>query len=760
MNKNLRSLLALLVWIVALGACTNERIDRLGVEGGEGNLVSFTLNTGALRAQGDETNTRPTPALDREKEVTDLYAVVYKTGSGVFYKTIKCDHLSGEDYTFDSERAGSYFFFLVANPDDALLAKLKTGPATKEDLAKVIAEQTPGEDATAAHFLMTSKLTQVTTQAAQTVSVADPILLERVSARFDFYNNIDDFVITKITFKKRYTTSHLFPLVKKMDELTFTEDKVYTPESGASGVIATIYGYENDTRGETYFILEGTYKGKEIEPQEVRLESMVVKRNHLYNIYIHTPGGETKPSTDPNIQSFGKVSYMVRVMDWNLGNELTLDADDVLKPMHIDYKAHLSNAPYMDSFLIDSPREIYTTTKEKTNVTLTLGNYMQAGSITFDGDAPEGVTLKEVEGSLKTDPLTGKITKEYTLSLPAEKGYANAPLELNGTKAGDHAFREVKLIAYNALKNESIKFSVKHGRPKMAIEYLTEYNLAPVEGYDINAPLTDDQLANLKFVTSHDNDASGYFNPFYSVKQLKNIAVEGKSCHMAKDSWEWYNIIPSRKKIGNENYEFVGATAVDYKGVVEYMQYLPWYKTLAPKAYYYKATADYKSTADKMVTFAVRFKNHEKYKNIEQVAVKYEWIGGTPTEGAKNTALKVTFRYLGDNWNGQIENVANLDFWNENNESDVSRILPLVGYQQDSSIKKRGITGQYISTKVNKRYENDPTPFTVGYIEAADVSFKTGTTSDYMTGGWLEDKSDHSVSNITLFYAIRLFEDE
>lgn len=325
-------------------------------------------------------------------------------------------------------------------------------------------------------------------------------------------------------------------------------------------------------------------------------------------------------------------------------------------------------------------------------------------------------------------------------------------------------------MAYNALKNESVDFTVKHGRPKMALEYLTEYNLAPVAGYDQSKELSADQLANLAFATSFDNDQSGYFNPFYSVQQFKELTIGGKQYRMAKDRWDWANFIPASQGRGNSKFFFVGKTAQDVKGKREVIRYLPWSKALNPQSFYLDTKADYKTSADKLTTYALRFKNEKRFGNLEQVAVKYEWVDSSsadqktllaPTADANTTALKVTFRYLGENWNGEVESIANDDFWNKDNASDVSRIFPLVGYQQQSSFRNRGVLGRYIAVATQDEYKDDATmSFYISYALMADVNYVDGTTTDTAAGGWWVTKATNAVDGLTLFYPIRLFENE
>ena len=400
---------------LSLLSCSRE--TGLKMDEGAGNTVRFTIES-SLRAVGDENVTRPTPALERERKIVDLYAVVYKTSSGIHYKTIKCTDKGSGQFEFDNEKSGEFYFFLVANPDADLAAKLIAGPTTPEDLGMLVATQTPGEDNQATNFLMTSERQNVTVKSKESTNIGT-IKLVRVAARFDIYNTIDGLEIQKVTFGKRRVQSHLFAQVGKMDGIEATENaKVYDGSLFKDKTLAaTIYGYETDVRNETFFTIEATYKGIALKPETVRLENFVIKRNHLYNIYLQDVGGAHEPA-DPTMK-FGQFQYQVKVVDWNDSEKgINYAEDDVLKPFYVDYAAQLSNAPYMTPYLVNSPEQIYTTTQGESVITFTIGGYTEPGTLELaEGEETHGATLEKV-GNPTTDPRRGRTPQDSSPRSP------------------------------------------------------------------------------------------------------------------------------------------------------------------------------------------------------------------------------------------------------------------------------------------------------------------------------------------------------
>ncbi|WP_462136627.1 hypothetical protein, partial [Porphyromonas uenonis] len=73
MRHTINYIAALLVLSLSLLSCSRE--TGLKMDEGAGNTVRFTIES-SLRASGDENTTRPTPALERERKIESLYAVV------------------------------------------------------------------------------------------------------------------------------------------------------------------------------------------------------------------------------------------------------------------------------------------------------------------------------------------------------------------------------------------------------------------------------------------------------------------------------------------------------------------------------------------------------------------------------------------------------------------------------------------------------------------------------------------------------------
>ena len=48
-------------------------------------------------------------------------------------------------------------------------------------------------------------------------------------------------------------------------------------------------------------------------------------------------------------------------------------------------------------------------------------------------------------------------------------------------------------------------------------------------------------------------------------------------------------------------------------------------------------------------------------------------------DGYKKFALTITVRPLGENWDGEIDDIANEEYWNKDNEKDIKVVLPAVG---------------------------------------------------------------------------------
>ena len=736
-------LLSILFLPLVLLSCTSDRIkDNLTNKPG---IVRFTLATSGLRASGTEKSNRPTPALEREKSISKLYAVVYRKSSGIHYKTIQCTSVGTgtNSYEFDNEKSGDFYFFLIANPDDALETALKAGPTTPDDLGLLVASQTPGEDSQATNFLMTSKQVDVTVQPKTTTTISEKIKLERVAARFDFYNKIDGLEISKITFGLRYTSTHLFAQVNKRDDLTTTSDKVYTgsPLFVSNALTATIYGYETDKRSETFFTIEATYKGHPIKPQTIRLENFAIKRNYLYNIILHDLGGAVKPN-DPQ-QPFGQLKYQVQVADWSDdGVTIGVEEDKVSKSLIVDYEAELAYAPYMTPYLKDSQKEIYTITNKATAVTLKVNTFIRQGSLELkEGYNKGGVSLTE-EGSSIKDYATGRITRVYKLTLPKRDQFVAINHFQADDKLGPIEFFDVPLVAKNFSGETTKEFIVRHGRIKMPLEYLSK---APLNKAGDGFTSEPNKFSSVGYFT-HDTEA---------VPKFGECEIQGKKYHMPRDYYELCSLIPRGATGGTP---VVGQNGISADNQWEYIVMPSWIKAGVNKKNYIAVLAsDFRTNKAKSTSYGLRFKHESKlgFGNKLLIAYKYEWHGDfarvkSNGPGVVNSYVKITCRYLGENFNGRVEDIMNEDFWAHNNEGDVSRTIYAMGsydkrydtgpYDESDDPRDRdlGVEAYMICLKVDK---SDP-----GYVMASVIN----------RASWM---SNHTLS-INDSYPIWLFSNE
>ena len=655
---------------LSLLSCSRE--TGLKMDEGAGNTVRFTIES-SLRAVGDENVTRPTPALERERKIVDLYAVVYRTSSGLHYKTIKCTDKGSGQFEFDNEKSGEFYFFLVANPDADLAAKLMAGPTTPEDLGMLVATQNPGENNQATNFLMTSERKNVTVQSKKSTDLG-AIKLIRVAARFDIYNTIEGLEIQKVTFGKRYVQSHLFAQVGKMQGIQ-SEEKVYEGSLFENNTLkATIYGYETDVRNETFFTIEATYKGKPLKPETVRLENFVIKRNHLYNIILQDVGGTHEPE-DPTMK-FGQFQYQVKVADWNDSEPgINYAEDDVLKPFYVDYAAKISNAPYMTPYLVNSPEEIYTTMQGKCEITFTIGGYTEPGTLELDKDKEtHGATLEKV-GTPTTDPKTGKISQDYKLTIPAATDLI--PLVNQAGKPTLPEYQEIKLVAKNYSGATKKPLTIKHGRFKMPLEYVTEHYLAP-----------HPQAANgdnFTFATNETSvDGVGYFHVPTFLEKHKHVTIDGKGYHLPDFVYELASIMPLRNQESHGVTEYsVGESAGRIENTGEPTTFPCWAYSDNGKSPRFFFTADYRTDKANRVSYGLRHKRVSGgFNNMFVTAYRYEWVGDFKgdTTGKISSYYKITSRYLGPNWNGGVDGIASEAFWNSNKENDVTRTFYAAGY--------------------------------------------------------------------------------
>ena len=199
-------------------------------------------------------------------------------------------------------------------------------------------------------------------------------------------------------------------------------------------------------------------------------------------------------------------------------------------------------------------------------------------------------------------------------------------------------------------------------RPKMAIEYFAEYN--------INKDGTG-------FVTDHNSDDMGFFN-WYEAAGIQDSIYnkDGRNLFaptgLLKD-WrlptgeEWMGLTGSFSGL-TFNYSIHEAVTV---GGVD-------------KTY----ISDYLKSRGALTTFALRFKQAASERapgfppatdNSMLSAYRYDYVLNSENNKSK-FYFKITVRYLGNDFTGNIDTISNYLFWQTNNSDDIIFILPTRGY--------------------------------------------------------------------------------
>lgn len=625
-------LLVVLLW--SLGSCSKEKEINRDLPSNLGNTVVFTIDGGTpttrATSSGGSINTT---ALPREKAIKSIYALTFKEGK--FYKTFRAV-LEGTKYKFDLLQGGAFDIYLVANPDETLAKKLEKDITTPTELAALIATQEPGADNTATNFLMTAEKFTVNATPGEE-SDAGAILLTRLVARFDLYNRVEGLKITKVTFKKRPVHSRI-ATGTDMTGLSITTDKTYATNQGleANQCIAAIYSYENVEVGNTVLTFEGTFDGKEINPYDITLEGLAVKRNSLYSIIISNEGGGVTPG-DP-----GKFKLNVVVNDWNEGTTIEWSGDNLINTN--PPKITVSSTMDLTLTPSENPTEITTSTYTATDIkVLVTADASSASKLVPLQPLPTGYTI--TPGIVSN--ANGKLTQEFTIHLP-----------VNWDKGKDLEFNAVNVFDSYARHSFTIKHTgQKDLRPKLAIEYVAEYNIGITPGV---------------FTDSHANDKSGYYN----WEAAKAMTMPTGYHLPTKD--ECISIIPE-----NQNY-------VNYHSTGKYNQIS---ETISINGESKAYVADY-NNAGNGITYALRFKEQG---NKHLSAYLYYYVNNPASSGEK--MLKIIVRYLGDSFTGDINTVSNWAYWNYGNgrPGDIIRIFPAAGHieQPSGNLIGRGGFGYY-----------------------------------------------------------------
>ena len=405
----------------------------------------------------------------------------------------------------------------------------------------------------------------------------------------------------------------------------------------------------------------------------------------------------------------------------------------------------------MTPYLVNSPEEIYTTTQGKCEITFTIGGYTEPGTLELaEGQETHGATLEKV-GTPTTDPKTGKISQDYKLTIPAATELI--PLVNQAGKPTLPEYQEIQLVAKNYTGATKKTLTIKHGRFKMPLEYVTEHYLAP-----------HPDAANGETFTFATDETSvngvGYFHVPTFLAKHKRVTIDGKGYHLPDFVYELASIMPLRNQVSHGVTEYsVGESAGSIENASEPTTFPCWAYPDNGESPRFVFTADYRTDKANHVSYGLRHKKvSDDFNNMFVTAYRYEWVGdfkGDKT-GKISSYYKITSRYLGPNWNGGVDGIASEAFWNSNKENDVTRTFYAAGY----------VNQMYLHTQ-----NNPNSPYTHVGEWALIITNKCDIDREYVVCGVLEkNKATGSAGMYThssdprpeqgIWYPVRLFSDK
>jgi hypothetical protein len=229
----------------------------------------------------------------------------------------------------------------------------------------------------------------------------------------------------------------------------------------------------------------------------------------------------------------------------------------------------------------------------------------------------------------------------------------------------------------------------KPQRPKMPIEYFAEYDLSAAQTFGESYANDERELFTWSEVRFKDKKRricpDGYHIP--SPEEWRGVVPDGT--YDPGGRLPWQKPVLFDREYGNLDIRNGRQQPVMYN-IPETVQMC---KDSTPKTYLSDYYCALNSFYFKSVAYGLRFKKDNKstFDNSQLAAFRYQLQGVFLKQGRSginmsdyrfdgNTfRLQVTVRYLGESFTGQLETVANEEFWNNNNADDVIRTFSAGG---------------------------------------------------------------------------------
>lgn len=738
MYKQYIFLLSFLATLFLFLGCTRDEVRTAGVDKSQSNTVYFSLR--GANASAKTRSSFPVIAEARESAINRLHAIFFYSDStkshikGQFYKTVECTPTGAPGgYKIENVLEGKYFFYLVANASNDLVVQMSTKVNHEEEFFLLIEKDLPGDVPNITNFLMLSRRQVVEPSKSQAAVIQSAIQLERAAVRYDIYNEVEGLVIDEIKFSNRHTATYISAPVGagKKDEaynairrlaksctyknLNLVGDPTLTSEQ--SKCIGRIYSYEYLRTNEAWFDFYGTLNGKKFLDTPSIVLKIQPERNKVYSITIKKVAGNDENPKSPA----DRFAFDLQINDWSQGERVDytvpgsgeyeenpngpdvkpiLGEDDLVKN-YLDYSVELPYASFNNPYLVrrlrynshdtyedsNNFKEVYTLTKENKVIYLKVRTRENPVNTVVSNDPSlkcEKVSSKEYGTNTKLYQTVYKIT------LPKLDSYSNPSVNAGGSYMPPK-YKEFELTISNA-SGHSQTLIIKHGTPRLDLDYMAEKNLAPLPNFNFGSHKNYNFSASTNYQFAQENDIlhTGFIPPYIDVvNKLKDITIDGKRYRLARSESEWKSMLPVIDFRGEKGEEFMSLPSMNKQGVKEFKLY---------------SNVEYRQSRDATnyrIVYAI--KNSTSYPELK-TAYRYEWVGemnewsdftinglagfSWDPYSSENTSLKITSRRLGPNFHGSIENIANETFWQTNTELDVNREIP---YAEEVNISTQGI---------------------------------------------------------------------
>ena len=797
MNK-IKSYMAMAALLLAgFTSCAVEQdgSSQQNTTSGNGTKVTVKINNGAAaktRATAGATGTLP--GADRENEISELYAVLYKDKNNgyAYYKTFKCTHDTDpsktNEYTFNVEKAaagGVYYMYLIANPTTELKTVLDADNSggeirTEADLYAFTVTPVLGPETDISQvkdFTMTSPRTQIDMKGdEETVVNGDGtgIVLTRLAVRIDvdasaLNNSATDankkttFQITKVKMNTRNTQSDLMRGGAHGLAMTGLSTDTNVEFSGFTAVTdfietdgkywkGAIYSCENyDTSNPTILTIEGVYKHGESQSlnvsQQVEFRDVVrdgtgaitsqevipLQRNHLYKVVL-------TPKYDLGGLVFDKISYSIQVIDWQSGETLKFAGNENLTKQ---------STP---SFTVSGALSLSGTESDgKTNPTL-IYTGVENGSIFLTVTSETTGTMLEcptfnstkygLVASETTNDANGNLVETYKIDIDDDVAIAT-----------DYTFK-----ISNAINTTLYREFVLKRRPKLPIEYVAKGNIVNTEENTIGSVASGSTKYNGKWKI----DTQLLYNSTYFFN-WNNANIQfgtGAMCYYENEDpstylsyhiptkAEWVGIVPGIKD--NDNDTFYGDASFTQNEVAEINSHT--------RSFSSTYSSRIRSGSSNWVRYAIRFNDATEGGNN---------IGSTYRSAFRyyydyvNQKVDVSVIYLGSSSDPESA-IFNESYWTLSEEREIiTRTFPACGLASGTKSTFdvwRSSSYGYAVSHYAKESVGDGTNHVVAFFGVNSSTTNLGSlvfcgTNIWGGEGWYDSKESYG-------RPVRLFLDE